>query len=99
MYHSPSRPSQSPSYTGIPSLHLTALGNDNVQVRNLLAFVPRLGVLHFPDDVHTVDNLAKDDVLTVKEGGRNCGDEEWYMGQLVRGLFVSSQKGSWQHQS
>lgn len=57
-------------------LQLSALGNNHIQVRHILAAVTRLGVLHLLDDVHTVHHLAKDDVLAVQEGGGNGCDEE-----------------------
>lgn len=56
--------------------HLTALGNDNVQVRNILAAVTSLSGLHLPHDIEAIDDLAEDDVLPVEEGSGNRGDEE-----------------------
>lgn len=57
-------------------LHLTTLGNRHIHVRNVLAPIPRLGSLHLLDDIDAVDDLAKDGVLVVQEGGRDGGDEE-----------------------
>ena len=33
-------------------------------------------ILNLPDHVHSVDDLSKDDVFVVEEGGRSGGDEE-----------------------
>lgn len=57
-------------------LHFTALRNDNIHIRHVLAAVARFRGLHLLDDVHTVDDLAEDDVLAVEEGGGDGGDEE-----------------------
>ena len=67
------------SSQGPPSrllLHLPAQGNDDVQIRHVLAPVPRLGGLHLAHHVHAVDDLAKDDVLAVQEGRGDRRDEE-----------------------
>lgn len=55
---------------------LTALGNDNVHVRDIPPFIPRLGVLHLVHDIHAVNYLAEDNVLPVEERSGHGGDEE-----------------------
>jgi hypothetical protein len=62
--------------SGLTRSHLAALGNDNIEVRHVLAAVARLSGLHLADDVHAAVDFAEDDVLVVKEGGRDSGDEE-----------------------
>jgi hypothetical protein len=57
-------------------LHLTALGDDHVKVRHILAAVTSLGSFHLLDYVHTFEDLAKYNVLVVKEGCGDGGDEE-----------------------
>jgi hypothetical protein len=57
-------------------LHLTTLSDDHVQIRYVLALVSGLGHLHLLDDVHAVDNLAEDGVLTIQEWCCHRSDEE-----------------------
>jgi len=57
-------------------LHLTALGDDHVHIRYILATVASLCSFHLLDYVHTLEYLAKDNVLVVEEGCGNCGDKE-----------------------
>lgn len=71
-----SPPRNLPLLTSVPASHLTALGDDNVEVRDILAAVARLCVLHLAHNVHAVNDLAEDDVLAVQEGSGHRGDEE-----------------------
>ena len=50
-------------------LHLAALCDGDVCRR--LAFPSHSGVLHFVNDIHPIDDLAKDDMLVVQEWRRN----------------------------
>jgi hypothetical protein len=59
----------------LPS-HLAALGNDDIEVRDVLSTVARLSGLHLQNNVHAVTDLAKNDVLVVQEGRGDCGNEE-----------------------
>ena len=56
--------------------HLATGADDHVKVRDVLAAVAGLGLLHLAHDVHAVEDLAEDDVLAVQEGRRHRGDEE-----------------------
>lgn len=47
---------------------------DNNVGSRLLA--PKSGILDLANDIHAVDDFAKDDVLVVEEGGGDRGDEE-----------------------
>ena len=57
-------------------LHLTALGDDHVHIRHVLAAVASLCGFHLLDHVHTLEDLTEDNVLVVEEGCGNCGDKE-----------------------
>lgn len=57
-------------------LHLATLGNHNVHVGHILAFVTGFGGFDFLDHVHAIDDFTKDDVLAIKERRRDRGDEE-----------------------
>jgi hypothetical protein len=59
----------------LPS-HLAALGNDDIEVRDVLSTVACLSGLHLQNNVHAVTDLAKNDVLVVQEGRGDCGNEE-----------------------
>lgn len=67
---------RNPLFVLLVSSHLTALGDDDVHIRDVLALVARLGGFHLLHDVHAVDHLAEHDVLAVEEGGGHRGDEE-----------------------
>lgn len=86
-------PRQSLLCISLPPLHLTALGDGNVHVWDVLATVARLGVLHLLDDVEAVHNLAEDDVLAVKEGRWHGGDEK--LGSVGVGSRVLSLLRQW----
>lgn len=58
------------------SLHLSALSNHHVEIRNVLPAVPRLRRLHLLHNVEPIDDLAEDDVLLVQEWRGHGGDEE-----------------------
>ena len=65
-----------PGGHGWPCSHLTALRDGYIEVRHVLAAVPRLGHLHLLDDVHAIHDLPEDDVLAVEERRGDRGDEE-----------------------
>lgn len=67
-------------------LHLPTKTNNNLLIRDILPPVPGLRVLHHTHDIHPVDYLAEDDVLSVEEGGGDSGDEE--LGAVAVGARV-----------
>lgn len=56
--------------------HLATLRNHHIQIRYVPTPPARLGGLHLPDDVHSVNNTAIDHMLAIKEGRRYGCDEE-----------------------
>jgi hypothetical protein len=57
-------------------LHLTALGDDNIEVGHVLDTMAGLNIFHLLDNVHAINDFAENNVLVVKEGSGDCGDEE-----------------------
>jgi hypothetical protein len=66
--------------------HLPASADHNIHIGNILTAISCLGVLHLPNDIHAVKDFAKHNVLTVKEGCGNGGDEE--LGAITIGACV-----------
>lgn len=57
-------------------LHLSALRDDDIQVRDILASISGLGVLHFPHHIHTINHASKHHVLAIQEWRGYGGDEK-----------------------
>lgn len=59
-----------------PHLHFATSTDDNVQIRDILSPISRLGILHFLHYIHAREDLAEDDMLPVQERSWDGGYEE-----------------------
>lgn len=57
-------------------LHLPTHTDNHIQVRDILASIPRFRILHLPQDIHALYHLSEHDVFPIQEGGGDRGDEE-----------------------
>lgn len=70
--------------------HLTTLRNDNIQIRDITSATTRLRPLHFINDIHTINDLAEDDVLPVQMGRGHGRDEELATVRIRARVLLSS---------
>ena len=61
---------------GMAHLHLAALSDDHIRVRDVLPSVSGLSGLHLLNDFEAIHYLAEDHMLPIEEGGWDRGDEE-----------------------
>ena len=73
--------------------HLPALANNQIHIRDVLPPVPGARLLHLPHNVHSVKDLAEDDVLSVQERRGHRRDEELRAVAVRAGVLESGVRG------